>query len=190
MKMSYKPRRRPPNENNPLVNLSIHIPRGTAEILKKLSEERDLPISKLVCYAVDNELDCEPTFNFETPLPKGDYREFEYAEEAAKILKYLMQHFQRPGTGLDMLMLCRRDFGIESKERLLLGFRELLEKKMIEEFYPHNVKFRYGKGYKYYRPSRDVIEESKVRKNSAIRKINSSLAKGPLYDSTNDPEEK
>lgn len=177
---SYKTLRRM-RTDGPIIAVNVHLPKLTYELLKGMSQARDLPVSKLICYAIDNELDCDPPFNYGTNIPDMEYKEYEYAEEASKILKYLMKHFQKPGTGLDMLLLCRRDIGIEKRDRFLLGFRELLEKGLIEEFYPQKVKFRYGKDYRYYRPSIDVIEEAKSTRKKTARKLHTISEKGPLY---------
>ncbi|MFM6930422.1 MAG: hypothetical protein ACKOX6_18305 [Bdellovibrio sp.] len=189
MNKTYRNTRPRDPDLDQFAHFTIHVPKETAKVIKQISEERVLPISRVICYAIDNELDCPVPFNYETEFPDVISREFEYAEEAAKILKFLMIHFQKSGTGLDMLVLCRRDMGIPSKERFLLGFRELLEKKMLETFYPNNAKFRYAKTYKYYRPSRDYIEETMTKKRKAIRRINATLEKGPLNASFEEDKE-
>lgn len=174
-------RRQRPKEDDAFDHITSHVPKGISRRLKAESELRQIPVSKLICYALDNELDCNPSFNYETKLPDSPYREFEYAEEAGKILQFLTRHFQDVGTGLDTLLLFRRDIGIESKERFLLGFRELLNKKLIEEFYPRYAKFKYGKDYRYYRPSDELLAKSKVKKRKAAPK-KLDIEKGPLYD--------
>ncbi|MFM6929023.1 MAG: hypothetical protein ACKOX6_11200 [Bdellovibrio sp.] len=140
MRRSYRP---PPkdNSNKPLIGNNAILPNDVTKLLKQISMERNLPVSKLIAYAVDNELDCSTPFNYKIEFPNIEYTEYQYAEEAGKILKYLMAHFQKVGTGLDMLMLCRRDIGIESKERFLMGFKTLMDKELLEEFYPTKVMF-------------------------------------------------
>ncbi len=143
--------------DNPLFPATVHLPTGTYELLKEISLKRDLPISKLICYAVDNELDCEEPFTYNLTWHEEAFENFEFADEAVKILKYIMAKFPK-GTGLDTLLLCRRDFGVPEKRRFLMGYKELLKREMIEEFYPQESKFKYAKDYRYIRPSRQISE--------------------------------
>jgi hypothetical protein len=175
-----KPRTRPKKEE-PLVRLNSHVAKVTGDILLDLSVEMDLPISKLIAYALDNEMDCAEPFKYDVTIPDVPYREFEYADEASKLLKYLMKNFAS-GTGLDMLVLCRRDIGVPDKARLLLGYRELLKREMVEEFYPQHTKFRYGKNYRYIRPTQDVIENEKNNRLKKIKPISELTRRGPLYE--------
>lgn len=169
----YKNKKRArPKDDDTFSRPSVHMPRANFALLKKISEERDIPISKLINYAVDNELDCDPPFNYNIQAPDIPYKEFEYSDAASKILRFMAKHFPL-GTGLDMLVLCRRDFGVENKTAVILGYRELMQKEMIEEFYPQEIKFRYAKSYRYARVKR--IEEP-AKPN---RKLST---KGPLSD--------
>lgn len=130
--------------------LKIYCPRGIAAAVKQKAEQAGLPVSRLFCIAVDNELDAPVPFNFPCLLPSNTYIEMAYAEEAQKIARYLTKFLN--GTGRDQLMLCRRDIGIPNKTTFMLAYRELLEVGVIEEVaVPKKVKFKYPAGYKYAR---------------------------------------
>lgn len=156
----YTPRRKDP-ENDPFDQLMVYVPKSLAHILKAKSDELELPISRLICYALDNELDVETPFNYPCPLPSSPYAPFAYAEEANKILTYLGKF--PSGTGRDTLMLCRRDIGVFSKAVFMLAYRELLETNAIEEFIPRRTKFRYAKDYFYVRATE--MDPKSLKKN-------------------------
>lgn len=126
----YKRRFFKKNPNNPYESIQISLPKEVCELLREESAERKLPISRLVGYALDNELDCPVPFNFPCDLPKVQYVKHAYAEEAGRIEK-LLEKFPR-GIGLDTLILFRRSIGIPSKVTFMLGFRELISEDRIE----------------------------------------------------------
>lgn len=135
-------------KSEPFSTLELHIPRSIYKILKDYSEQRRLPATRLVAYAIDNELDCNPSFNYPTIAPAMPYVPNAYAEEAGLILDFLKKHFKN-GMGLDLLTLLRRDIGVPNKNTFLLGIRELQEAKLIEEVEPRWSRFDYGPNYKY-----------------------------------------
>lgn len=141
------------NYNNPddtFAMVKVYVPRALVTAMKVKSEQTGLPVSRLFCIAVDNELDAPVPFNFPCILPSNTYIEMAYAEEAQLIAKYLVKFVN--GCGRDQLMLCRRDIGILNKTTFMLAFRELLEVGVIEEVpVPRKVKFKYPAGYKYVR---------------------------------------
>lgn len=129
--------------------LNAFIPKKTVEMLEAISEDKRVPVSRLIAIAVDNELDCVPPFNYPTKRPDSEYVEFAYAEEAQKLLEFIERCPQ--GVGLDTLLLVRRDLGIEHRELVLLGYRELLEQGLVEVFKPINTSFNYGRHYRRIR---------------------------------------
>ena len=138
-------------EYNPMHMMRIFIPKSIYNILKFKSEEMRLPMQRLILFAMDNELDSGEPFNYVTKTPDQSYVEYAYAEQATKLRSYLMKFPQ--GTGVDTLLLCRRDIGIPDRDILLLALRELVEQEIaIEIKPPSNVKFKkYKSGYKYIR---------------------------------------
>lgn len=129
--------------------IKVYIPRETFRILKGVSEEREIPVSRLAAIAIDNELDQNPSFNYPCEYPTEKAQEFAYADQAGEVMKYL-ENFPG-GTSIDTLMLCRRDMGIESRAVLMNAVQELLDAGLIEQFKPLRTKFRYSKDYRRLR---------------------------------------
>jgi hypothetical protein len=152
-------RMRPPKVNrrrarikelNPWTEIKVYIPKATLEILKDFSATRQLPVSRLVGYAIDNELDCPEPFKYSCDLPTGEYKEYLHVSEARKILGFLEK--LENGTSIDQLLVARRDFGVEDKAKVLGAIRELFEKEFIEEFSPKTMFRNFAANYKHIRP--------------------------------------
>lgn len=114
------------------------------EQLKKLSIEKNVPVSRLIAIALDNEMESPNPFNYPVELPTSEYIPYGYVDEAGKILTFLMS--LPAGTGLDSLMLCRREIGINDKETFMLAVRELLEKDLAEMYTSMRSGFGYAAG--------------------------------------------
>ena len=126
----------------------VYFPQSIAAYLEEKSKASGVPISRLVVYAVDNELDAPVPFNYPTDLPATEYVQYAYADEAAKIAKFLSAFAS--GTGRDTLLVSRRDIGVPNADALLCGLRELIREGVVEEVTPpQSVKFKYPVGYKY-----------------------------------------
>lgn len=129
-KVPYKRRFFKKSPDSPYEAIQISLPREVCELLRESSGEKLLPISRLIGYAIDNELECAVPFNYLCELPQTQYVKHAYAEEAGRIEKLLLK-FPR-GIGLDTLMLFRRSIGVPSKVTFMLGFRELIAEDRIE----------------------------------------------------------
>jgi hypothetical protein len=116
--------------NDLFEKVEVYIPKSIMHILREVSDERVITPERLVAMAVDNELDCVPKFNYPCVTPET-IREYDYAGAAKKIYDLLtrLPH----GTTKESIVLCRRDIGIESREEVLGGIRELIDKKMVVE---------------------------------------------------------
>ncbi len=155
------PRRRFEREHNPFDQIAVFLPKQLARIVRETSERMGLPMSRLIGYAVDNELLAVQPFAFPCPLPMNTYVEHAYMEEAQRIYNYLLKFPN--GLGRDQLVLCRHDLGIPNKETFLQGLRELFEREMIQEIKPPpRTKFVYPEGYKYIRLKKDVLHAHKI----------------------------
>lgn len=135
------------------------------QLLTEWSDKLGIPQSRLLAIALDNELDQETPFHYPCTLPTTDYIPGAYMSEATKILRFL--EYFRDGTGRDMLMLSRRSIGIPNRADLMLGFRELLMEKMVEERDPLPVtgmKFEFFDGYKVA-----VIASAEDKRQAKIR---------------------
>lgn len=171
-----KPRhfRKKNDPNSPYKKMEIHIPKAMAEIIRIKAEEVNLPMSRLICFAIDNELDSAVPFNYLVQWPMNEYIEDAYAEEAQKIYQFMMKF--PSGLGRDMLMLCRRDIGIPNKNDLMLGLRELIEKDLVEETAPSkHTTFTYNKDYKYYRLKHLQRSELINKKRQQLEKLKAEI---------------
>lgn len=105
----------------------------TDEILKDIAKEKGIPVTRLLAYLIDNALDNETLFDFNHQIPKTMYEEGLYFSESVKIYNYLASENFPGGTDFEMLLLCRKDMGLETHLEFLNGYRELKAKGMIVE---------------------------------------------------------
>lgn len=169
MSTTYKaPANRPKRAPSPFTKLEINIPTKTFEMLREISLDRQIPMSILISIAIDNELDVPTPFNYPCPEPTTPFIEHAYAEEGGKIYRFLRPF--KGGVDLESLMLCRRDIGINSREMLMLGLREVLKATLVEAFRPSRTVFQYPKGYVRYRLKPDDPRDLKkaVRKQERL----------------------
>jgi hypothetical protein len=138
-----------------------------------------IPITRLIAYAIDQELSKEKPFEgFKYTLPVGETVEYAYAEEASKILAYMKD---TKGLGIDQIISLRHDIGVPDVESLLFGLRECVEKEFLEEFLPAvkpNQKTDYPKDYRLYRLTGSNPEAMrKVRRKEKHIKIYEKIKK-------------
>ncbi len=129
----------------------IYIPKSLMDPLKDFAKGMCLPVSRLICYAIDNELEASIPFNYPCKLPESVYIRGTYSDEAMRVTD-LMRKFTQ-GAGKDMIMMHRRAMGIPNRETLMLALREMLESGVVEETVPPaKAKFKgYSHDYKYIR---------------------------------------
>ncbi len=158
---AWKPRSRKEKRDTDIFqSLISYMPKSVMELIRQKAEEIGMPMSRLVAIAVDNELDQSEPFTYPCPMPAEPYTEFTHVQEATKLFKF-MQRLPE-GTTLESLMLCRRDIGLETRADLMLAYRELLEKGMIETFKPSLRNLRYkGDRAIRVRITKDVATEIK-----------------------------
>lgn len=136
---------------------------------KKIMEivfKKKIPITRLLAYALDQELEKEKPFeHFTYRLPNDEMVEYSHIDEATKILQY-MKNVE--GLGIDQIISVRYDIGVPDIQSLLYGIRECVDKKMLEEYNPRvNVRQRteYPKDYKFYRlTGTGPVNKRKIRK--------------------------
>lgn len=164
------------SDDNHYTSINIYLPRKFFEVLQKHSEEMQLPISRLICYAIDNELDALAPFNYMALDPTTEYVPDAYIEEAGKILRFI-QDFPN-GIGRDALMLFRRTIGIPNKTTFMLALRELFKAEMVVETVrkPVHNKFNYSPFYKFIRlknsiPAAKVFDREKKKILEAEAKL-------------------
>lgn len=157
------------NEDKNLLQVRGYIPKFHDNALREISKKRKISISRLVAFAIDNELCSERPFKFDTELSTEEIVEYAYADEAGKILNFVKT--LRIGAGLDILLLLRFEMGVPNKSVFLAAFKECLDKGMLEAFVPPVPRGRnvppVPEGYFYYRISNQPT--AKQIKNKASR---------------------
>lgn len=153
-------------EEENMPKMVFRCPKYHCDKLRKISIARKISMSRLVAFAIDNELEKDRPFSFSTDIPDDDFIEGAYADEAGRILEFIRG--LRKGAGLDILLLLRHKMNIPDKSKFLGGMRELLLKEMIEYFTPpHNPMYNgpYDCDYLYYRVKNNVVDRKKLSKN-------------------------
>lgn len=145
-KEKYK---RPADENDPFEKVTAFVPKSLSKLLRHISIQQDIPMSKLIAIAIDHEIERNNGFDQMLKKPESEFKKNEYVDESVRIFEFLKKF--PGGTGVDTLWLFRREFGIKDKEIFMLSYRELIYSGMVEEFYPQNSKFKYPKTYRYVR---------------------------------------
>lgn len=126
--MRWKYHNKKPNDL--FEKVEVYLPKSIMDVLREVSDERVIKLERLIAMAVDNELDCKPMFNYPCVTPEA-VKEYDYAASAKKIYDLLLK--LPKGTTKETLVLMRRDIGIESREELLGGIRELINKGLAIE---------------------------------------------------------
>lgn len=169
--MGFKNRREKtaPFEKN-IREMSLYLPLSLYNEVKAISDNRKIPISRLINYAIDKELaEGADAFEYECPMPTHLFVEDAYSAESSKIYVFLRKTGPQ---SIDQLVLARRDIGIIDKELLMLGIRELLQSKVVEEIYPKWMTFKFPAGYRVIA----IREASEDKKAARIAKIEAELA--------------
>jgi hypothetical protein len=127
--------------------VSLH----TKQLLESISFAYKLPITTLVAIAIEHELQRDKPFDYDVSLPKDEYLEFSFVDEAGKILDFMRKF---AGLSLEQMCLNRHDMGIPDHDRFMLGFRECLVNQMLETYTPKTSsfsKFKYPDDKVFYR---------------------------------------
>lgn len=140
--------------------LSITVPKEFSDILRKVAHERKLPISRLIWYALDNELDAANAFDYSCPRPTVTYVEFAYRDEAHKIMNFLRKFPE--GMTIDMINIMRRQIGVDNRQVVMLALRELLKSGIaVESKTPPKSKYfrNFDPDLSWIRLSREKMEK-------------------------------
>ena len=144
----FKKSIRDSEESDMYTKVTMYMPKTIFEEVKALAEEKRLPVSKLLTFAADNELDQQQPFAYNDEWPQAPYIEDKFVEQASKVLKIIRK--VPGGLSRDALLLLRREVGL-SRIDVLEGLRELLEKNIVQEYKNPKSKFKYGGEYFHYR---------------------------------------
>lgn len=184
--MNKTPKKKDPKD--PYDEVTVKLPKYVLGIIRDLEQEVNLPIGRLIGYALDNEMSKgeERAFrDFECSLPETSYVPHAYATESSRVLT-LLERFTN-GIGLDGLALLRFGIGVPNKLTFLSAVRELLEERRVEfRSVSHRGGFRtyqFAKDYKllfvkekmplHRLPTKvvDEIAQIKAEKQAADREI-------------------
>lgn len=156
---------------HPTVNMGIQ----AFEQLRALSVARGVPIGRLVAIALETEMEQLDSFRFDiVKVPPEELTE-ENTDEAQKLYTYIMKNF-KSGVPYATLLLCRLDFGVPEKRRVMIGIAELLKKRMMEEVASTTP---WGNGEMLIKPAKDVAKyEKKQRRYRDLEKLD----KGVLHE--------
>lgn len=160
-----KPSRRASNPLE-LEDVKAYLPKWLVAKLREVSTLKGIPMSRLIGLSLDNEMLRENPFECNTtaPLPhEVPMKKFEYADQANKLAKWLRQ-FPR-GCDRELMIICRKDYGVETREEVLLGWRELFLLDLVEDVKPDNKRFKYPEETEFVRlrgvSPRELYEERK-----------------------------
>jgi hypothetical protein len=162
-----------------MAHPTTNISNKTLEKLKELGLATKTPVGRLIAIAIDNEFEQPEPFRYDLKrLAASDPIE-DNSEEAQKIYTYIMGSFQT-GISYCLLMICRLDFGVSDKTRVMVGLDELIRKKIMMEVESLSP---WTKGELLIKPAKDVIRhDKKQRKYKELEKLTkATLEKGVLH---------
>lgn len=147
-------------------NISTSLPKPLAEKLRLMAREANMPVSKFIMFAVANELEQSTPFRFDVPWPTDEFVEDAHVDTARKIMRFLANYDN--GMPADTLIMFHETMGIESREEVMRGLRELVEKELVIEFFNTMSKFKnYRRDYYYYRVTTPEDRRKLQRKRDA-----------------------
>lgn len=129
------------------IQVKVYVPLSLYNILKSYSMAKEMPMRRLIAYAIDNEVTERDTeaFDYPCPWPESVFVDGAYVEEASRILRYLDNFGAK---SVDQLVMARREIGVPDKEKMMLGIRELLTKKsLVEKVRPKFKPMEYPRDY-------------------------------------------
>lgn len=157
--------------------VKVYIPISLYTALKARSDKSGMPVSRLVCYAIDNELTNNPDpFSYPCPEPTNTFVEAAYTEEGGKIFRFLKKFGPH---GVDQLMMARRELGILDKLTFMLGLREILMRNtLVRKVYPSWTKYKYPPNYTVVA----TVESSDEKRIEKMKRLQQELDQLKGYD--------
>ncbi len=121
---------------SPFDILKTYVSKDVADKIRKIAENKNTTISKLLAIAIDNEMDTPSPFTFPHDMPSTPFIKGAYQEEAMLMSQYLDKFDD--GADIETLMLHRHAIGIADKNTFMLAVREMLEgAPLVFELRPH-----------------------------------------------------
>lgn len=174
---------------------TLTLPRDYYDLLQKLALEKRVPVSRLIWWALDNELDCTNPFDYPCPPPTTTFVEYAYTAEAQKMHDFLIKYPE--GVTVDMLVVMRRQIGIPNKATVLLALRELLATSLAYQSNqaPKGTFFKkFGTNHTWIRLTNETLEniarnrklleekKAKIEKKESSLDYKESLLKPPTKE--------
>lgn len=159
----------------PIKNFTM--PRALYNRVKEYSDKMEIPLTRLINYAIYNEMEMSNAFEFDMTMPNKEYVPMEFAKEASLLMNLINDMPNDKGLGLDQLLLAKEAARIYDKDTLLLAYRELIENKMVYETHPSEFRIpgHYHKDFVQVAPM-------KVRYTTEEFKNKKLNGEGPLSD--------
>jgi hypothetical protein len=134
------------------------------ELLESYSEKLQLPPTRLIAIALEREMiRSKPFEDFVITIPEsGHYSEFEFSDEAGKIVNWFRTN-RNVGVTLDQLYIFRYDMEILDGHIFLAGVRECLDRGMLETYIPkrgklNEVHFKKNENYMRLRLTKEALK--------------------------------
>jgi len=144
---------------NKMTKIQAFVGKTQFEKLRYYAQTLNLPLSRLVSYAIENEIDKLKPFDLVVKLPKSiEYKPDTYAKEASKIVNFLRG--QEYGMTLDLLLVLKTDIGLKSYDDVINGLLECIHHKILEK-----KTYRHKQG-EHYRLKKDSEREDAVKKKT------------------------
>lgn len=158
------------SENN-MRRLTVVTSKHAEENIKYIAKAKGVTFSRLIAIAIDNEMERDNPFEFDTTFPlESTAEKMVYSIEGGKILSY-MQNIK--GAALETLVLLRHDIGISDKQVFLAALKEVIDNDLIEGV---RAKPRVGtpdKGHLIYRiKQHGTPKQVKRKKNKQASEYN------------------
>jgi len=149
-----------------LVKIQAFVSSHVNDMIRSAAQAQELPISRVIAYALDRESQMELPFQVNFSLPRESGAEYEFADEAGRIIDF-MKRMKKP-QGIDVFLLHRHAMGIPNADDFLAAFKECVELNQIEAVVPkpsgHKRASPYPEGYMHYQmPDRVTKRKEKSR---------------------------
>ncbi len=113
-----------------MPSVRVYLPPSIIELLNAAAKKSRVSVSRVVAYAIDNELSAPQPFDYPSSWPTGPHVTGSYLHEGQLINAYLKKFPM--GLGMDQLLLQRRDIGIVDKQNIKLGVAEMMNSGLFE----------------------------------------------------------
>lgn len=145
------------------------LPDWHKEKLKKIALERKIPMSRLIAFAIDHELQKEMPFQWDLETTT-EYDSKAFAKESTMIKDFLRK--SDIGMGLDMLLLFRYLIGVPDKEVFLAAFHNAVKLNGIYGFKPEKKEGMpaMAEDYLYYKVAGVVMKKKISARKRAYEK--------------------